>query len=450
MKVAHISAHVGGGVGAVLASLVESLVAVSSPEDEHAFFCLDCCVEVPDTIRSATRWVDCMASRSADLSRAILTYDVVLCHYWNNPLMADYLTSGSLPSCKLVFWVHNSGLEEPHVIPSYLLRSGASIVFSSQASLKSRNIVKSFEGSPELFHTISSVRSLRSFFALSRSPRENVSRQRLLYVGTVSASKMHHDSAKIFATLSREGFDVCVVGGPDENKLAADVAAEGGSVTVCGFQKNTLLLYEAADIFIYPLRRGHYGTGEQVILEAMASGLPVVAFDNPAESLLVEHGRSGLLASTVSQFLDYVHKIRTDRLLYESMSHEAIELVRLKCDPKVMTSSLLEVLRAQLARKPVTLNRQWPSAYADHGLIAFACHSFFDGLQGLPSGKDSESMSDAIFKKILPYLRNPSGLGSWTSATKGSPFHYLSHFPDSFGLKRLCGQIQQHGLSTST
>jgi glycosyltransferase involved in cell wall biosynthesis len=51
--------------------------------------------------------------------------------------------------------------------------------------------------------------------------------------------------------------------------------------------------YASADAFLFPSLTETYG---MVLLEAMASGLDVLAFDYAAGRVLVEHGRNGLLA----------------------------------------------------------------------------------------------------------------------------------------------------------
>lgn len=51
--------------------------------------------------------------------------------------------------------------------------------------------------------------------------------------------------------------------------------------------------YASADLFLFPSLTETFGN---VVSEALASGLPVVAFDQAAASALIENGRNGLLA----------------------------------------------------------------------------------------------------------------------------------------------------------
>lgn len=444
MRVAHICAHVGGGVGSVLGAFVESLPAFLTPTCKHNIFCLDSCVDLPKELKRPGLLYDSMAKHLIKLRRSLLEYDVVLCHYWNNPLLAAYLGDNSLPPLPTVFWIHNSGLAEPHIIPNYILNSSASIVFTTQASLGAPN-VRSCPSKADSFQTIPSLRSLRDFFDLSKHRPNIGAKRRLLYLGTVSSTKMHPDSAFIFAELSRVGFEIVVVGGPDQDGLSSEVAALGGTVITHGQQKDVRAFYKEAEIFIYPLRQDHYGTGEQVIHEAMASGLPVVAFDNPPERLIVKHAETGLLAKSATEMVAQVRSIATNFTLYEAMSRAAIARAKSGTDPSVMTSMLLDALSNQISRPAAALGRQWQRFSADKGLSAFACHSFFGGLSRFSRTDDSHEWVSEIFESIRPDLDLRSNRGVWINSTKGSPFHYRTFFPFSPGLNTLCKLIQNHG-----
>lgn len=69
----------------------------------------------------------------------------------------------------------------------------------------------------------------------------------------------------------------------------------------CGIQRGEALAehYASGDLFIFPSRSETFGN---VLLEAMAAGLGVVAFDQAAAAQHVEHGHSGMLASPDDEY----------------------------------------------------------------------------------------------------------------------------------------------------
>ena len=81
-------------------------------------------------------------------------------------------------------------------------------------------------------------------------------------------------------------------GGPEEEWLRARL---GGHATFLGWLEGDALAraYASADTFLFASRTDTFG---QVILEAQASGLPVVAVDEGGPASLIEDGETGLLA----------------------------------------------------------------------------------------------------------------------------------------------------------
>jgi glycosyltransferase involved in cell wall biosynthesis len=80
-------------------------------------------------------------------------------------------------------------------------------------------------------------------------------------------------------------------GGPEENALRERL---GNHATFLGWLDGVALArtYASADVFLFASRTDTFG---QVILEAQASGVPVVAVEEGGPRSLIEDGRTGLL-----------------------------------------------------------------------------------------------------------------------------------------------------------
>ena len=116
----------------------------------------------------------------------------------------------------------------------------------------------------------------------------------MLYAGRLSVEKGVDLLADAF--LAARGRDpalhlVIAGGGPDEARLRMRV---GEAATFLGWLEGDELAraYASADIFMFPSSTDTFG---QVILEAQASGLPVVAVSEGGPPELVHNGRDGLL-----------------------------------------------------------------------------------------------------------------------------------------------------------
>ena len=85
-----------------------------------------------------------------------------------------------------------------------------------------------------------------------------------------------------------------------------------------------------ADIFFYPLRRDHYGTAENALVEAMSMGLVPVVLDNPAETEIVAHGKSGFVAHTIDECVSCLRRLVQSPSLREEMGASAARAAQTK------------------------------------------------------------------------------------------------------------------------
>ncbi|MCB8820201.1 glycosyltransferase family 4 protein [Microvirga rosea] len=123
------------------------------------------------------------------------------------------------------------------------------------------------------------------------------SRIRLVFVGRLQHQKGVDVLLRAMGRLARPDLELLIVGdGPDRNlltSLAAELSLER-NVIFRGWAEKAELpdLYRSGDIFVLPSRDEGM---PNVLLEAMASGLPAVATRISGSEELVVHGETGLL-----------------------------------------------------------------------------------------------------------------------------------------------------------
>ncbi|MBX5449127.1 MAG: glycosyltransferase family 1 protein [Thermogemmatispora sp.] len=152
----------------------------------------------------------------------------------------------------------------------------------------------------------------------------------LLYVGRISREKNLLLLAKAYRQLDHRRCHLVIVGGgPALAELRQALA--GLPVTFTGYLSGEALAeaYASADIFAFPSTTETFG---QVVLEALASGLPVVGLQAEGICDLVVHDEQGLLldptglspAAQVAAYRDLL-----ERLVYERSTRERMRAAAL-------------------------------------------------------------------------------------------------------------------------
>jgi 1,2-diacylglycerol 3-alpha-glucosyltransferase len=125
----------------------------------------------------------------------------------------------------------------------------------------------------------------------------------ILYVGRLPPEKNVESLLKELAKVKRDDLKLLVVGdGPERKRLEtlSNTLRLGGMVSFLGMRTDVEKLYSTADIFVSPSKYEPFG---QVILEAMAAGLPCIAFKRVppeyevAAEEMIEDGVTGYCAN---------------------------------------------------------------------------------------------------------------------------------------------------------
>jgi glycosyltransferase involved in cell wall biosynthesis len=168
-----------------------------------------------------------------------------------------------------------------------------------------------------LFHPGRKSQELRASWLAGRERSDETTV--LLYVGRISWEKNLHLLTQAYRALDREHCHLVIVGdGPALKEMQHEVADL--HVTFTGYLKGVQLAsaYASADIFAFPSTSETFG---QVVLEAMASGLPVVGVLSEGVCDLVQNEHTGLLLDTQGLSEDeQVHGYLTDlqRLIHSA------------------------------------------------------------------------------------------------------------------------------------
>jgi glycosyltransferase involved in cell wall biosynthesis len=309
----------------------------------------------PDLVHVATEgplgWAAVLAAGGLGLPVASsfhTNYDHYLSHYGLGAL--DRLLTAYLR------WFHNRTAAT--LAPSEATRRRLTADGFRRVAIWSRGV----DG--DLFHPRRRDESLRR--ALGLGPDHVL----LLYVGRLAAEKNLPALLAAFARL-RERLPasmanrvrLAVVGdGPLAAALRA-TPAPGAFLPGAKYGEDLARWYASADVFAFPSLSETFGN---VVLEAQASGLPVVGYDCQGVSERVRHGIDGFLARPDGDLTDGLLRLSADAPLRRRFGAAAREAAA-RQDWKTIFDDLEERYYALAARPPQpTLARPaaWPFAAA--------------------------------------------------------------------------------------
>ncbi len=152
-----------------------------------------------------------------------------------------------------------------------------------------------------------------------------------LYVGRISREKNLEILLKAFQGLSartEKKFDLILTGdGPDRRDLEERYG--GDNVVFTGFLHGDELarIYASADVFVFPSATDTFGN---VVLEAQASGLPVIVADKGGPPEIIKRQRSGIVvkAGDIEELAGAMKAMMDDAGLRADLSQRALLTAR--------------------------------------------------------------------------------------------------------------------------
>ncbi len=412
MRIGHLTPHCGGGVGQVIGAWLRAACARG---EDHWVMALEATHHPPDEVRAAdpSRFAVARDDRSIDEFMALC--DVLVLHWWNHPLLYRWMTQRAIPPARVVLWAHVLGAQGPYRFHDELAAMADYFVLTTEASLAYLTPV--LQALPHC--CIRSTRGTERFLALNLSE----SPQRV--VGTVTTapdfSKLHPDfilaSLQILDLIPDASLVLILPSLHSDTPLmhALRTLSVQDRFELYGWLEDPVPLMRTFRVFGYPLQPHHFGTGEQILAEAMLLGIAPVVLDNPPERYIVKHRETGLVARSIEEYPECVAELLCDPSLAKTLGQQAREDILARYDMKHFLRQWSEVFASvmSLPRRA----RSWPHRVEPTGAAIF--------LASVPEVRPLFETGNLDALRDLA-AQNPQ----WRSQSKGSPAHYARYFHD--------------------
>lgn len=402
-KLLHITPHLGGGVGSVLLNWLSKDKTFC-----HSIITLDFANTNAVSVCKKHKILLYSQPDTQQIFKLINSSDIVILHFWNHPILYDFIIRNQLPPCRLIIWAHISGLEPPNVITQKILEYPDKFIYTTPISqeIDDNDVILSTSG-------------VEKFENLQTHPHEGFTAG---YIGTVDYAKMH---PKYIETLSKTNTDKFIIVGGDNEKLISQEADSRFIFT--GKVADIRPYLSQMDVFAYLLNPKHFGTAEQVLQEALAAGVVPVVLNNKCEQSIVTHNKTGLVAQNLEEYISYINLLNDNKILRKTLSQNAkkyaAEFFKLDKLIEQWNSEFIQVMK-----KPKTV-KKWTTTKNE-----LTSYDIF--LESLGSYSDIFMLKSN--KKIKTILSQPN----WQSASKGTPKQYLQ-FLGGNKLERLCELYEQ-------
>lgn len=426
-KILHITPHLGGGVGRVILNYLGKVK--DKPLFKHKVACLDYANDNALAVAKNIKLelADKLSNNKGQLIKMISEADVVLMHWWNHPLLYDFLVRTALPPCRLVMWSHTAGFRPPYVFTEKILKYPDRFVFTTPISFKTAEVRKLSDKQKKLLRVVWSTGGIDH--VKSVKPKKHTGFN-VGYIGTVDYAKLHPDFLNICNKINIPKVKFIVCGGANEQKIKQEAEALGidKKFNFTGTVADITKYLAIFDVFGYPLNPDHYGTCDQVLAESMAAGVVPVVLPNLMEKYMVKDRLTGMVAKNEADYIHAVQSLYQDRNLRKTLSKNAKRYA-------AETFSVTKMMREWEAifKEVLTINktsRRWPLKNSGGELSAkdVFLESLGDyGRNFISYGRARSANEKNKAEKRIAKLKTSL---LWQSRTKGTVHQYRSFFPD--------------------
>lgn len=427
MKVVHLTAHLGGGIGKAVSDLVVNSSAIDD-EIVHHVVSFERTQKTFFSRRIEESGVEIVVQPDHDmLCRLINDADIVQLEWWNHPATLEALCRRPLPPMRLIVWCHVSGLFNP-IIPPSLIDAADRFLFTSPCSYDAQAVKSRPANQRDKLCVVSSCGGFDHLSLHHVDAGKGIS---VGYFGSLNFSKLHPDYIQFLKAVTIPGLTIKMIGDViNEKELELQRQQYGCQtrLTFSGYAKDPGQTLSSLNVLAYLLNPEHYGTTENALLEAMAMGIVPIVLDNPAERHIVEHLQTGIIVRNEIEFNKALHWLDGSPDEHMRISKNAAQSVRKRYTKENLASSMhdhyMDVVTGEKKQAPFTT------------IFGRTSAQWFLSCQAHPSifGKNEEAI-----QVISPYA-----IHGLFEQTKGTVHHFTKYFPEDRQLKAWADRLRRY------
>lgn len=427
-RILHIVPHFGAGVGTVLLNYLSKVK--DSDFFIHRAVCLDYANQNAIDIAKFAVFPlhDNMSKKKHELFALIEDSDIVLIHWWNHPLLYDFLVREKLPKSRIIIWSLITGDLAPNNFTDKILKYPDIFVFTTPLSYKIKDVQSLPDKSKKCLRTVWCTAGVERVKSLKIKKHTGFN---IGYIGNVDYAKMHPDFLDICNKVNIPNVKFIIVGGPNGKQMEQEAIRRGidKKFIFTGFvpEEKKWEYLSLFDVFGYPLASHHYGACDQVLQESMASGVAPVVLANPMERYMVKNGINGIVAKNKKEYIKGLEDLHHNRELKDFLSKNAKEYAFRTFSLKKMINEWDDIFN-EVLNLPKTA-RKWQTSKKSKNISSKDI--FLESLGHY--GKDFISSCNAKNSKnketAIKNIKKLAESANWRSKTKSTVHQYHSFFP---------------------
>ncbi|GHT28789.1 hypothetical protein FACS18942_09490 [Planctomycetales bacterium] len=315
MLILHITPHLGGGIG----TAYTGLLTYSPAEVKHQIVLLEEPLK-PESVEKVKQLGAEIIPLNA-LNKALEEADIVQVNWWGHPLINQFLCCMPDIPVRLCGWFHINGSTYPYLREPFL-KPFNKLFFTSMLTF-----IQHYDDNTHLIYGLGTP---DEFFNIEKEPHSGF---RVGYIGTMDFCKLHPNYISYCLSAARVADDIKFVFiGDDKNKdVLLEQARQRGidsRFEFHGYCNDIKTELAKLDCLGYILNPYHFGTTENVIMEAMAAGVPVIALRQNTEQFIIKNRKNGLFPADIADYAACIRLLRNNPIKRQQIISTAKQTVQ--------------------------------------------------------------------------------------------------------------------------